>query len=308
MATNYIQLHIGDFLGDTMEMDHAEIGAYWLLLIAHYKNGFKGLPADTEKLKRICRIQDRRAWHRVKETVLSKFVERDGWLTHDRVLEELSKHKKPIKEAKASELMTELGDKSVQTLEDNPLKNNNRHSPKPITSNQEPISTKKNTKKSPERFDEFWEMYPRQRRGAKDRAWQAYCKAIDENRANEEEIINGLQAYSGSDEVRNGYAKGAAAWLNDDRWANDYSVNPERGKAHLAKQKPAYSDTVLAASERARQQLRVSGSGWGDEADTDAGFNRAGNPDGRALSPPRQSGQDHIAPRTPSDAQADGWE
>ncbi len=72
------------------------------------------------------------------------------------------------------------------------------------------------------RFEEFWELYPRQRRGNKQKALRSYLKALKEDRATEEEIINGLQSYRISNEVKRGFAKGAAAWLSDDRWSNDY--------------------------------------------------------------------------------------
>lgn len=79
----------------------------------------------------------------------------------------------------------------------------------------------------PDRFDEFWELFPRKRRGSREKAKQAYCKAINEQRATEENIINGVRAYQHSDEAtKNGgqFAKGCAAWLNDDRWTCDYSA------------------------------------------------------------------------------------
>ncbi|TXH10074.1 MAG: helix-turn-helix domain-containing protein [Spirochaetes bacterium] len=87
--------------------------------------------------------------------------------------------------------------------------------------------TKKRTKPEPEQnhFDEFWEAFPRQRRGSKDKAMKAYTSAC--LRASEGAIIQGTHAYARSDEVARGYAKGAAAWLNDDRWTNDYTTKPE---------------------------------------------------------------------------------
>lgn len=70
-------------------------------------------------------------------------------------------------------------------------------------------------------FPEFWELYPRQRRGNKDKAEKAYRKAAD--RDSEGSIIAGLRDYCDSEEVSKGFAKGAEAWLNDDRWKNNYT-------------------------------------------------------------------------------------
>lgn len=69
-------------------------------------------------------------------------------------------------------------------------------------------------------FDEFWEMFPRQRRGSKEKAHRAWLKALTRSSAGD--IMIGLRDYVASDEVRDGFSKGAAAWLNDDRWASDY--------------------------------------------------------------------------------------
>lgn len=97
------------------------------------------------------------------------------------------------------------------------------------------------------RFDEFWDIFPRQRRGAKDKAETAYRKAI--KRDTEDNILSGLKSYAESDEVSRGYAKGAAAWLNDDRWTSNYSRTPQG-------EKKTYSQTILSAKDKAIQMIR----------------------------------------------------
>lgn len=69
-------------------------------------------------------------------------------------------------------------------------------------------------------FKEFWEGHPRQRRGSKEKSYAAWKRALLRSPANE--ILAGHRDYIKSDEVRDGFAKGAAAWLNDDRWKSDY--------------------------------------------------------------------------------------
>lgn len=76
-------------------------------------------------------------------------------------------------------------------------------------------------------FEVFWEKYPRQRRGNKVKAWNAFRAAS--GRSTFAEIMDGLGRYQTSNEVNQGYAKGAAAWLNDDRWEVDYSIQPKGG-------------------------------------------------------------------------------
>lgn len=75
-----------------------------------------------------------------------------------------------------------------------------------------------------EKFEIFWKKFPKQRIGDKTKTIDAWKKAI--KKSPPEEILNGLEAYIGSSEVANGYAKGAAAWLNDSRWTSDYGFKP----------------------------------------------------------------------------------
>jgi len=79
---------------------------------------------------------------------------------------------------------------------------------------------------SPDGFEDFWESFPRQRRGSKDKTKSAWKAALA--RAPKEEIMAGLAAYAKSEEVAKGFAKGAAAWLNDDRWTTNYNFAPEK--------------------------------------------------------------------------------
>lgn len=74
---------------------------------------------------------------------------------------------------------------------------------------------------TPAGFFLFFENFPRQRRGSRDGAAAAYCRAIE--RGNTEEMIHeGLERYVGSDDVADGCATTAAKWLNDDGFNNEY--------------------------------------------------------------------------------------
>jgi len=93
-------------------------------------------------------------------------------------------------------------------------------------------NNKKNTKKSffeTALFDEFWELYPRKRRGNKQKAKSAYEKALKEERATEEEILQGVKNYVDSNP--GDYAKGCQAWLNDDGWSHQYSPSRVTAKS-----------------------------------------------------------------------------
>jgi len=70
----FMKLWVSDFLGDTLDLDAAEVGSYLLLLMAQWNRGGRSLPDDHEKLKRICRC--RRNWPRVWGNI-ERFFERD---------------------------------------------------------------------------------------------------------------------------------------------------------------------------------------------------------------------------------------
>lgn len=73
-------------------------------------------------------------------------------------------------------------------------------------------------------FEEFWKEYPKQRAGSKDKAYTSYCRVIKEKRATVELLLESVKQYAQSEEVDKGFAKGCAAWLNDDRFNNQYKV------------------------------------------------------------------------------------
>lgn len=73
-----------------------------------------------------------------------------------------------------------------------------------------------------ESFEEFWKEYPKQRAGSKQKAYTSYCRVIKEKRSTEDKLLESVKDYACSDEVARGYAKGCAAWLNDDRFNTIY--------------------------------------------------------------------------------------
>ncbi len=153
---NYIQWHIGDFLGDTMDMCPATVGAYMRLLMAHYKNGERGIPNDDAKLRRIVAC-DGRVWARIKKDVLDKFEVNGEWLVHKRVLEECAKCNK--RNSKPTQLNTGSATLNGNSAPCKPLKN--KEVAPTITNNQEPITKdKKNPtgSKNATRLPPRWEL------------------------------------------------------------------------------------------------------------------------------------------------------
>jgi hypothetical protein len=109
-----------------------------------------------------------------------------------------------------------------------------------------------------ELFEKFWTEYPRQRRGSKKKALAAYKRAVSEKRGTEQEIYEGVLNYAQSNEVANGYAKGAEAWLNDDRWTDDFTIgNYGSGKGWQPRSGQSEPPSRLAAHTEAIRKVAI---------------------------------------------------
>lgn len=81
----------------------------------------------------------------------------------------------------------------------------------------------------PDLFEEFWQIYPKRRIGNKDKARAAFWAAIKRTNTSAEQLVAKAQEYARSDEVSRGFAKGAQAWLNDDRYLQTYAPTSTSG-------------------------------------------------------------------------------
>jgi uncharacterized protein YdaU (DUF1376 family) len=87
-STPFMPLWVSDFVGDTLDLDAKEIGAYMLLLMAMW--GRDGtLPNDTEKLRRVARCG--RDWPRVWASIQHYFTVEGEAITQGRLRCELQK-------------------------------------------------------------------------------------------------------------------------------------------------------------------------------------------------------------------------
>ena len=129
-----------------------------------------------------------------------------------------------IKKTNKFSIITVVKWNEYQTI-NQPITNNQPTDNQQITTYKEYKNIRKKELKTDtdSSFDEFWKAYPKDRIGSKDKARSAYLKAL--TRASKEDIHAGLEKYRTSSEVAGGYAKGAAAWLNDDRWTTIYRTD-----------------------------------------------------------------------------------
>ena len=121
-------------------------------------------------------------------------------------------------------------------------------------------AAKKKPSISLEGFESFWKIYPKQRAGSSDYARKAYGKALARGHP-PWAILEGAKAYAASREVADGYAKGAAAWLNDDRFLNDYG---DANGTDRQVNKPTKTDRINAVLDEAKRNIAagVTGFAW----------------------------------------------
>lgn len=86
--TPFMPLWVADFIGDTMDLDAKEVGAYLLLLMAMWgRDGY--LPSDQKKLQRVARCG--RDWPRIWVSIGHYFTPHGDRITQGRLLKELQK-------------------------------------------------------------------------------------------------------------------------------------------------------------------------------------------------------------------------
>ena len=79
-------------------------------------------------------------------------------------------------------------------------------------------------------FQDFWELFPRDRRGNKQKAYKAYLRVLKQKRATVTQLLLSVSQYAKSEEVKRGFAKGCEAWLNDDRFNVNYTLKAQGKK------------------------------------------------------------------------------
>lgn len=122
-------------MGGVMHMDGTEIGAYTMLIIAHYQLGSSGLPDDDKKLCKISRLSGKQ-WASVKATVLEKFKLTNGFWRHEKVIEIIRQIEMKSSEQK-SKALKRWNTNDATALPDEC---------QPLTTNQKPITSKKVSK------------------------------------------------------------------------------------------------------------------------------------------------------------------
>lgn len=168
----HIQWHIGDFLSGVMHMDGAEIGAYTMMIMAHYQIGTDGIPADDKIMMRITRTNPK-VWNRIKDIVLEKFTLINGKYVNQRVVDELNKISEKAGPGRGNRsLKDDVGNPKVndeKTTSDTQVENKSLKNNDSQKTNHNPITNKKEKNKKEKIFtgnsdgdeeDPIWSTHP----------------------------------------------------------------------------------------------------------------------------------------------------
>ena len=219
-----------------------------MLLMFAWRTPDCSIPNDDDWICRSCRLHGNK-WRKIKAAVLAFWKEKDGRLYQQRLtkergyLEENSKKNRSAARKRWDDFHAKaLNNK--ETLDAYAMPNAcERNAPTPTPT---PTPKKKEPPIPPKLFESFWDNFPRQRRGSRDKAFTAYQIAL--TRTTEEKLHAAVIRYSASSDVQRGFAKGAAAWLNDDRWDDEPSQPASQSTdARNASPKPTnYERAILA--------------------------------------------------------------
>lgn len=185
-----------------------------------------GFPVKKETLDKA--FGDRIVWLESSKFFIPSFIE----FQYGQLTEACKPHKPIIKELEKLELLVmENGkgtvrvlkgySKGINTLEEKEKEQEQEKETKGVAGEKEP-------------FADFWAVYPKQRIGNKDKARAAFMQAVKRSGKTPQEITAKAAEYAASEEVARGFAKGAQAWLNDDRFLRNYAPAKTSGAALAA--------------------------------------------------------------------------
>lgn len=171
-------------------------------------------------------------------------------------------------------------------------------------SKKEIVKEKVSRETLPKEFLEFWDKFPKQRAGSQVKAHRAWLESIRRG-AGCDEIISGCLTYAQSEEVHRGFAKGCAAWLNDDRWKNDYTIKTGARNEQRGSNKSIHQPSEAATAARRRgianalaRRVEATGRSADEISESDSGADSFGGSSITTLHRPAGSGVSGEIPIT----------
>ena len=196
-------------------------GQAWvdLIIIANYKPGYIRVRGERIELKRgdvghsMKTLADRWQWSRGKVERFLKELEKDK-----RIIRKTDNRKTVISicnyskyQDKKKEDGHETGTRRARDGHETGTRQG---------SNNKDNKDNKNKQKGFSEFEIFWNLFPKEKRGRKEYAMDAWQSATE--REDPDKIIDGVKIYANSLEVKNGILARADNWLNNDSFLNQY--------------------------------------------------------------------------------------
>jgi uncharacterized protein YdaU (DUF1376 family) len=233
MSLPYFRLYPTDYEAKTAHLSLLEDGAYNRLLRLCWSMPNCELPDDDAWIMRRLRVRTDEERDAVL-TVLSEYFTRANRAVSNKRLSEEFEH--ATSRHDAARINGMKGGRKPKSLETNETEESNglaagKRKAKLNQANQNQNQNHINTAHGADRFDEFWQAYPR--KVAKPTAARAWAKAIKE--ADPQAIIDGLQRQAPSMAAKDPqYIPHPATWLSGGRWADQppeahVSTDPKHG-------------------------------------------------------------------------------
>ena len=225
--TPFIKFYPSDFLGGTSGLSPAERGCYVTLLCLIYEADGP-IERDDTRLSRRCGAP-KAAFTRILEALIAegKITETDGMLSNNRAEKAIVDRTNRTQSGThaANQRWTAQAEKSQQKQRPNDATAMRGQCAEVCQPEPEPELDirKRDTNVSlvqnvPDRFDEFWQRYPR--KIGKGAAHKAYAKAT--RKADHDDLMFGLSQQLPAMQAKDQqYIPHAATWLNAERWSDE---------------------------------------------------------------------------------------
>ena len=228
MSAPFMQLYVGDYLGDTRHLTTEQHGAYLLLLMTMWRSDGV-LSDDPAKLARIAGLTVAR-WKRISDEIMAFFTPCEGGLTQARLAAELTiadeKSEKNSQAGRIGGRAKALKDKKVHVA-------NAMRSPCPPEPEPEPENNARALfVRAGDRFDEALDAYPARGVAVTSvpnarRLWTQ--AAIDAG--GEDALLAAVKSFAVSPDLakRDHGAPGFHRWLLEERWRAERKATATTG-------------------------------------------------------------------------------
>lgn len=248
----WFRFYPADFMDGVRGLSAQEVGLYTMLLCRMYEES-GAIEDHTLRLSTYCGMREKTFTATLDKLVaLGKIRRRDGMLTNDRAEAEIADRSDDLKIASAAGKASAKKRQQKQGKASTGVQRafNHTDTDTDIKERDANASLKK-VDAEPDPFEDFWQAYPH-RGGAKKgkaaarKAWtRATTAKVD--RTEPAEIIAAARAYHADRQVRSGYAKDPATWINQACWLDE--IETEEKPNHATKR----NSTDGQAHERAQR-------------------------------------------------------